>query len=289
MDGIIILNKPSGMTSSNCVVKARKILKIKKIGHTGTLDPNVSGVLPLAIGKATKLVDYLTSKEKTYEAEFIMGIQTDTDDITGKIINKKIPLNVSPERIDQILETFLGKSIQTPSIYSAIKVNGKKLYEYARNNKEVSIPKREIEIYEIKRTSDICFKENKLFFNVLVSGSKGFYVRTIAHDFGIKIGIPTTLGNMTRTRSGNFLINDSYSFSDLENNTYKLIKIEEIFKDKEEIIVSDYLAKLVKNGIILDERQIKTNDYFRVYDKNKNLLAIYYVNGINDYRPLIIF
>lgn len=286
MDGIIVLNKPKGLTSNDCVIKIKKALNQSKIGHTGTLDPNVCGVLPICIGKATKLVDTFMKDKKLYRCNICLGIKTETEDIYGNIIEK---VNVDRiNKVDEVLESFLGEYMQTPPMYSALKHNGKKLYEYARNGIEVEREKRLMHIYEIKRISDITYDNGCAYFSFDCLGSKGLYIRTLCTDIAKKLGTIGCMNDLIRLKTGNFSIEDSNSLDDIINNNFRLITIEEIFKNNPSINVSNYLSKMVNNGIYLDERQIITDEPFKVYYENK-LIAIYTPIGENKYKPLIIF
>ncbi|WP_026391412.1 tRNA pseudouridine(55) synthase TruB [Haploplasma modicum] len=282
MDGIILINKPVGITSFDVVRRAKKIFNTKKIGHTGTLDPFASGLLILCVGKATKLATKLTSEIKSYEGIIKFNKHYDTFDVTGNVLNEDNKI-ITLSDLNSIKEEFLGNQKQIPPIYSALKVNGKKLYEYARKNIDVEIKPRDIDIY------DLNFKEtktsNEFYFDVLVS--KGTYIRSLAVDIASKLNTYGALKTLNRTKIANFSLENSV---DLENaTTNDLISIEEIYKDSKKLVLSDYLIKLVKNGIYLDERQIITNKDFLVYDNNNNLIALYEVVDINKYKPLIIF
>lgn len=269
MDGILIVNKEKNMTSRDVVNKVSKILGTKKIGHTGTLDPMAEGVLVLAIGKCLKIVDDLTALNKEYEAEITLGIETDTLDITGNIIkeeNKKIDADV----LDKVLKSFIGKYDMQVPIYSAIKVNGKKLYEYARNNEEVKLPIKEVYINDLKRISDI--KDNK--FLITCDVSKGTYIRSLIRDIGKELNIPCTMSKLVRLKQGKFDIKNSYSLSEIEKNEYKLLTMEECI-DLPIIEIDDFLYNKVKHGSKLQNRY--------EYDKfcfmyNKKVVAIYIVD-----------
>lgn len=275
MDGIIVVNKPSSMTSHDVCFKLKKILHEKKIGHTGTLDPMTTGVLVVCVGQATKLVDILVFHDKTYLSTVKFGKSYDTYDVFGNLVEEK-DVNINKDNI--------GKSIQTPPIYSSIKVNGKKLYEYARKNQSVEIPKREIEIYDIKRTSD--FIDNE--FSFMVKGSKGFYVRSLCVDIANKLNTIGAMKDLKRIQSGDYKIEDSYTLEDIENNNYKIIPIEKVLDKYEKLYIKDYLVKMVLNGVTLDQRQITTNNPFTVYSSSGKLLALYKGED-NKYKPVIIF
>ena len=270
MDGFIIVNKPKDMTSHDVCNIMRRIMKTKKVGHSGTLDPLATGVLVIGVGKATKLLNYLDNHDKTYVAEALFGIQTDSYDILGKTLNENHNIKPSNSDIDNALLILKEQKTQIPPIYSAIKVNGKKLYDYAKNGEKVEIMPRNINIYSLKRVSDI--KENKVKFEV--TANKGFYVRTLINDLGLKLNTYASMSNLTRTKAGNYSINVAQTLEDIEENGAKIYSIEETFSYLKRIDVNDYIAKLVKNGVVLDERQFTYNEMFRIYHDNK-LIAIY--------------
>ena len=260
---IISVNKEKGMTSRDVVNKLVKIFNTKKIGHTGTLDPIASGVLICCIGSDTKLVNYITAKDKEYIATMKLGISTDTMDITGNVIQKK-EYDVNEEKIINVLNSFLGDSIQEVPIYSAIKVNGMKLYEYARNNIEVELPKRNIHISKIELLD---YHDDNIKFKVKVS--KGTYIRSLINDIAIKLGTVGTMVDLIRTKQGNFRIEDSYSIGAITNNNYKVIEYSSIFKDIDKIECDDTLYKKVSNGMKLDDiRKV-------IYTYNGKYIALY--------------
>lgn len=243
MDGIIIINKPKGYTSHDVVNKIRKVYNTKKVGHTGTLDPNATGVLPILIGKATKLSNYFIEHDKTYIVTLKLGEKTDTGDSEGNIIESKEVPKFRKEEIVKVLQTFLGKQIQTPPIYSAIKLNGKKLYEYARMGQKVDIPKREIEIYNIELNNI-----DTLEITFTVACSKGTYIRSLCKDIAEKLGTIGYMKELMRTKVDEFNINSSYTLEELENNKGKIISIEELFKNNEKIILNEEKLTLFLNG-----------------------------------------
>lgn len=247
MNGILVVNKPDNYTSRDVVNKIGGILKTKKIGHTGTLDPIATGVLVVCIGNTTKLCELLTSEYKEYIATIKLGIKTDTLDTTGTIIEKK-DYNVSENQIKEVLNTFLGTSIQTTPIYSAVKVNGKKLYEYAREGIQVELPKREINITNIELLS---YKDDEIIFKTTVS--KGTYIRALIDDICTKLNTVGTMSNLQRTKQGNFSIEDSYTIEDIQSGNYKLLSIEEALTNLEQITINEELYNQVKNGSIIDK------------------------------------
>ena len=266
MNGILVVNKPDNYTSRDVVNKIGGILKTKKIGHTGTLDPIATGVLVVCIGNTTKLCELLTSEYKEYIATIKLGIKTDTLDTTGTIIETK-DYNVSENQIKEVLNTFLGTSIQTTPIYSAVKVNGKKLYEYAREGIQVELPKREINITNIELLS---YKDDEIIFKTTVS--KGTYIRALIDDICTKLNTVGTMSNLQRTKQGSFSIEDSYTIEDIQSGNYKLLSIEEALTNLEQITINEELYNQVKNGSIIDKTF--KNDIACLNYKG-NIVAIY--------------
>lgn len=269
MNGVIILNKPANITSRDVINQLTKILNTKKIGHTGTLDPIATGVLVICIGKYTKLCEVLTSTYKEYIATIKLGLKTDTLDITGNILNKEEIPNLSEIQIINVLESFLGKSIQITPIYSAVKINGKKLYEYAREGKEIELPKREIDIQKIELLS---YKNNEITFKTTVS--KGTYIRALIDDICTKLNVIGTMSSLIRTKQGNFSLENAYTIEETAKKNYHLLTLEEVLNDYEKINIDDNLFEKVKNGAIIT-RTFKEEKACLVY-KNK-IIAIYQV------------
>ncbi|WP_247644770.1 tRNA pseudouridine(55) synthase TruB [Streptococcus sp. NLN76] len=217
MEGIIAVNKAAGMTSHDVVGRLRRILKTKKIGHGGTLDPQVTGVLPIAVGKATRLIEYMQDGGKVYEGEITLGYATTTEDAWGDIVERsEVPKDVDSELIDQLMAEFQGEMEQVPPMYSAVKVNGRKLYEYARAGEEVERPIRQVTIQEFSRQSDLRWEEGVLRFDFRVVCSKGTYVRTLAVDLGNKLGLASHMSRLVRTQSAGLTLAESYSLEELE-------------------------------------------------------------------------
>lgn len=270
MDGFIIVNKPKDMTSHAVCNKIRSIMHTKKVGHSGTLDPLATGVLVVAVGKATKLINYLENQDKTYVAEALFGIQTDSYDILGNVLNKDDLSNPTDSEIDTQLEILKQSESQIPPIYSAIKVNGKKLYDYAKNGEMVEILPRKIKIHSLKRVSNIIDKK----VSIEVSANKGFYVRSLINDLGISLNTYAVMSNLIRTKAGKYDISISQTLEEIKENGPIIHSIEDTFSHLKRIDVNDYMAKLVLNGVILDERQFSLNEMFKIYHNDK-LIAIY--------------
>ena len=271
MDGIVLINKEKNCTSRDVVNQVSKILKTKKIGHTGTLDPIATGVLVLCIGKATKLVEVITSYDKEYEAEVILGIKTDTKDITGKILKEEKAI-ISKENIEKCLKQMIGTYNQTVPIYSAVKINGKKLYEYARNNEEIELPKRKVTIKELKLISDITYEKEKTKFKIKCHVSKGTYIRSLIEDIATNLNTIGTMENLKRTKQGNFQIANANTIKDIENNKFKIYPIEEILEKFYKIEMTDDLYFKIKNGSIIKNNY---NHDIVAFTKNDKVIAIY--------------
>ena len=275
MNGLLLVNKQSNITSSDVVIKVRKLLNIKKVGHTGTLDPLAEGLLILTVGNATRIQELITEKDKEYIATMKLGIKTDTYDTEGKIIDQKeVPNNLN---IEEVLNSYIKKYNQEVPIYSSIKVNGKKLYEYARENIEVELPKREVEIKDIKLLS---INNNEVTFKCLVS--KGTYIRSLINDIGHTLGTYATMTKLIRTKIDNFSLDNSYTLEDIEKGNYKLISIEEIL-DYPKIEIDDNLYKKISNGVVLDNTYNIKDKVLFIY--NSNVKAIYY----NDNNKLKVY
>ena len=275
MNGLLLVNKKSNITSSDVVIKVRKLLNIKKVGHTGTLDPLAEGLLIITVGNATRIQELITEKDKEYIATMKLGIKTDTYDTEGKIIDQKeVPNNLN---IEEVLNSYIKKYNQEVPIYSSIKVNGKKLYEYARENIEVELPKREVEIKDIKLLS---INNNEVTFKCLVS--KGTYIRSLINDIGNTLGTYATMTKLIRTKIDNFSLDNSYTLDDIEKGNYKLISIEEIL-DYPKIEIDDNLYKKISNGVVLDNTYNIKDKVLFIY--NSNVKAIYY----NDNNKLKVY
>lgn len=272
MNGVLLINKDEGITSRDVVNKVGKILGTKKVGHTGTLDPLATGVLVLCIGEATKLNEILTSTYKEYEAEVTLGLLTDTLDITGNILKEEI-VNFAKEQIVQALNKITGKYLQEVPIYSAVKVNGKKLYEYARNNEYVELPKREVDIKEVELISDIKLENGKVIFSIRCLVSKGTYIRALVNDIATLLGTVGVMSKLKRTLQGNFNIKDCYSIKDIEENNYKLISINEVLTEFKRVKVDSELGFKIKNGAVINNEWNEKEILF--VDSDDNIIALY--------------
>ncbi|MBQ4031533.1 MAG: tRNA pseudouridine(55) synthase TruB [Bacilli bacterium] len=283
MNGVLLVNKPIDFTSRDVVNKLTKIFNTKKIGHTGTLDPIATGVLVICIGKSTKLCDILTSKYKEYIATIKLGIKTDTLDTMGTILEEQEVKTFTKEEITKVLDSFLGKSIQKTPIYSAVKVNGKKLYEYAREGIPVELPKREIDIQSIELLD---YKDNEITFKTTVS--KGTYIRALINDICTKLNTIGTMSSLIRTKQGEFSIDNCYTLEDIEADNYKLLSNEEVLSNIETIDIDDELLKPVNNGAVI-------NKIFKgeiaCLRHDKKIIAIYktYEKDSNKAKPYIMF
>ena len=279
MNGVLLINKEKGITSSDVVVKLKHILNTKKVGHTGTLDPLAEGLMLVTVGKATKISNLLVEKYKEYIATFELGYQTDTYDTEGKVINKSDKF-VEKDEIIKVINSYKKSYLQEVPIYSSVKVNGKKLYEYARNDIEVELPKREVEIKDIEILS---IEENKVVIKTFVS--KGTYIRSLINDIGMSLETYATMTDLIRTKVDKYNLEDAYTLEDVEENNYKLLSIEEVL-DYPKIELDDELYKKVSNGVKL------SNDY-NINDKvilkyNDHLVAIYEEKD-NYLIPFIVF
>lgn len=278
MNGIIIVNKEKNYTSRDVVNIISKILGTKKVGHTGTLDPIAEGVLVICVGKCTKLCDYFTNNDKEYIAEFKLGYETDTLDYTGKII-KSSNLKVNEEQINEVIKNFIGKYNQVVPIYSAVKINGKKLYEYARNNMDVSLPSR---VVDIKNIEVLNIDET---IKIQCKVSKGTYIRSLIRDIGDKLGTYATMTSLIRTRQGEFSLENSYSLEDIKNNNYNMITVEKIFEKYPKVFLDDKQYKKISNGVMLDNSYL--SEYVLFYYNNQ-LISIYKEYKKDKLKPFIM-
>lgn len=290
MDGIINIYKEKGFTSHDVVAKLRGILHMKKIGHTGTLDPEAEGVLPVCIGTATRLCDMLTEKVKEYRVVMKFGIATDTEDMTGEII-EELPVFFCEPELKSILPKFIGKQNQIPPMYSAIKVEGKKLYELAREGKVIERKAREIEIYDILLHSVITDDENHVKeAELTVICGKGTYIRSLCRDIGTALGTCACMKTLIRTKSGDFNIENSLTLSQVEtlrdkNELMKhIIFVEQVFKDCNAFRMKPEWDKLLQNGNHIPEQncdivELHSGNRYRAYDSSNHFLGLYEKKG----------
>lgn len=276
MDGVVIINKPKGMTSQNVVSKVKRILNEKKVGHAGTLDPNATGVLPILVGKATKISKYLIEHDKSYEAIIKLGEKRSTGDIEGDIVEKKeIKLDkYTSEDIQNILNMFLGKTKQIPPMYSAIKVNGKKLYEYAREGKEIELKERDIEIFNIQ-LKNVDYENQEISY--IVDCSKGTYIRTLCEDIAKKLNTVGYMKELTRLRVDKFNISNAITLEELEekknnSNFEDIIPIESLFSDKPKIILTNKKENLFLNGVKLTFNN--EDGTYLIYNEKKSYVGL---------------
>lgn len=298
MNGIINVYKEKGFTSHDVVAKLRGILKQRKIGHTGTLDPDAEGVLPVCLGKATKLCDFLTDKDKEYRAVLRLGIETDTQDITGNITDEQ-EVNISEAEAEEAVMSFAGSYAQIPPMYSALKVNGKKLYELAREGKTIEREPRIITIHNIV-IEDINLPD----ITIRVRCSKGTYIRTLCYDIGKKLGCGGCMKSLVRTRSGIFDIEDSLKLDEIESLRDKgsleeyIFPVDGIFSDYPRAAVKEDAEKMLLNGNSMYESQlvfegetgaVKNSD-IRIYDTSGIFTGIYrYNNDSRQFKPVKVF
>lgn len=274
MNGIILVNKPKDYSSHDVVNVLRRLLKTKKIGHTGTLDPDATGLLVLGVNQGTKIIKYLNNDIKEYTAEICIGSSTETLDKTGKVLKEEIVTKL--ENVDQVIESFKGIYTQTPPMYSAIKYQGKRLYEYARQGIKIDdIPSRDIEVYDIKRISDIVYRDNKAYFLYTVLASKGIYIRTLSYDIGEKLGYPAHNYELHRTRAGNFSIDNAYTLEEIEQGDYSLISLSDALSELETVVIKDEFRHHIKNGMAISLRYFEKHKLTKIVDENNDLLAIY--------------
>lgn len=296
-NGILNIYKEKGYTSHDVVAKLRGIVKQKKIGHTGTLDPDAEGVLPVCLGKATRLCDMLTDRDKTYEAVLLLGRTTDTQDISGKILKERDTGKLTEDKVRLCIGDFVGEYEQLPPMYSAVKVNGKKLYELARQGMEVERKKRKVTVHDIY-IQEIALPEVRM----LVHCSKGTYIRTLCHDIGESLGCGGCMASLIRTRSGRFLVKDSLRLAQVEE-AYKngrlpqiLLPVDAVFDHLQEICVRREYQRPVCNGNSFSEKCIQKkpgcrhDEQVRVYDMDRHFIGIFrYHEGKREFRAEKMF
>ncbi len=296
MNGILNVYKGKGMTSFDVVAILRRITKIRRIGHTGTLDPDATGVLPICIGKATKVVDLLTNKDKTYRATFQLGFQTDTQDISGNVIQSyKDVISISDRDVQQALLSFLGDYMQVPPMYSAIKKDGKRLYELARQGIEVEREARPVRILHI----DNFLPMGNYSYRFDVTCSKGTYIRTLIHDLGELLGYGACMTDLERVKVGRFDLADAFTLSEIEkmmeNNQIEsnLHSIDSLFDEYPKLVVSSEYDAYIHNGnklptefvhtyISIKGNDLTLNKRYRLYDSNEHFVGLYVIDEQND-------
>ena len=294
MDGVIVIRKEKGFTSHDVVAKLRGILHMKKIGHTGTLDPDAEGVLPVALGKATRLVDMITDKEKTYEAVMRLGVVTDTQDMSGTVLSQTTELSVTEEELCTVVSSFVGDYMQVPPMYSALKVNGKKLYELAREGKTVERKPRPVHFYEIE-ILDISFP----LVRFRVTCSKGTYIRTLCHDIGEKLGCGAAMESLLRTKVGRFTLDDAITLAQTEEAVQegtiesKILGIEEILAEYPRVCCTKEGDRLLANGNPLVQALVdalEKNGWIRMCSSEGSFAGVYqWDEKRNRYFPVKMF
>lgn len=271
VNGIILVNKPKDWTSQDVLSKLKKHFHVDRIGHAGTLDPLATGLLVVLLGKYTKLSDYLLSDEKEYECEILIGKSSDTEDITGTILETKEVKLI--ENIDSVLNDLIGTLEQEPPMYSSVRYNGRKLYELARDGIVVERTKRTIEVRSINRTSKLKYEDGCCKFKFKTSVSKGTYIRTLCVEIGNRLGYPALMSELKRIKSGKFHLENSYELSQILENDYQILSGYDAISDKENIIeINDYLYNRVLNGMKI---RINANYDFIFLTHNNELVGIY--------------
>ena len=297
INGVINVYKEAGYTSHDVVAKLRGILKIKKIGHTGTLDPEAEGVLPICIGNATKLCDLITDKQKEYQGVLKLGVRTDTQDMTGKIIQSYDgDINFSKKEIEEVVQGFVGNISQIPPMYSALKVNGKKLYDLARQGIEVERKPRNITIHYINID-----EVNMPYVTMTIGCSKGTYIRTLFNDIGDKLKTYGAMEKLLRTKSGNFVLDNTIKLSEIEDlvkedalmNCDSFITTDEVLSDFQKIHLKDEYKRFVMNGNMIDAKMIDEDilvaGSYRVYIDSDRFVALYKTEDAKTFVPEKMF
>ena len=278
MDGVLVINKPKNLTSRDVVNEVGKILKTKKVGHTGTLDPIATGVLVLCIGKYTKLSDELMSTKKEYIATAIIGQDSDTLDNTGKITKDEKAI-IEKSKIEEIIKSFKKSYDQEVPNYSAVKINGKKLYEYARNNEKIELPKRKVEIYEIELL-ETKYEENHTIIKFRCIVSKGTYIRSLIRDIGKELKTCAIMSDLIRTKQGQFEIEKSYTIEQIKNNEYKFIDIYDYLENYEKVIINKEIENKIDNGAIINNNY--KSEKIAFFNDNHDLKALYKIYEKDD-------
>ena len=298
MNGIIIVNKEKGFTSHDVVAKLRGILHMKKIGHTGTLDPDATGVLPVCVGRATKVCDLLTDRDKAYVAKVKLGVTTDTQDLTGEVLSRR-SVSVTEEQLRETAAAFTGDILQIPPMYSAVKVNGKRLYELARKGQQVERKPRPVTIHSLKITD---FSPEKGAFTMEAACSKGTYIRTLCHDMGERLGCGAAMKSLVRTRVGNFSLEQAKTLSEIGEIVGRsgaeeiLIPVDRLFEERRLARVEEEALKLLKNGNVIPRSLLSCDilpadgEQVRVYGPDGDFYALYrYVKKENAFHVVKMF
>lgn len=283
LHGVIPINKPRGMTSHDVVFKMRKILHMKKVGHTGTLDPEVTGVLPICVGEGTKLTEYMQTKRKSYRARVTLGFSTDTEDQTGTVTGESDISAIADEDIDRVITSFPKDYDQQVPMYSSVRVDGRKLYEYAREGRAVERPIRTVQIYKLERTSEITREDNLIHFYVEAECSKGTYMRTLAVDIGRQLEVHAHMSHLVRTASCNIDLAQAITLEELQEMDHEkaVVSILEILKDEPKVDITDdaFLFK-IRNG----QKMPKSDIMESVGDDSADLVVF-----THEGRPLGIY
>ena len=284
MNGILVIDKEKDFTSRDLVNITEKVFDTRKVGHAGTLDPIATGVLVLGIGTGVKVLEYLNDSTKEYIAKVKVGILTDTLDVTGNIIEEVKDFNLNKDRLEDVINSFKGRYDQVVPLYSSVKVSGERLYKYARKNKDVELPKREVEIFDIELLD---FTKDSFTFKANVS--KGTYIRSLIRDIGEKLNIPCSMEELRRTRQDGFTLDDAITIDDLRNNRIKLIPLETALKDMLIVDADDYIENKINHGAIL--RNLYDKDLIAYRNKNHEIIAIYevYKKDNTKVKPVKVF
>ena len=270
-NGILVIDKPAGWTSMDVCAKLRGILRVKRIGHAGTLDPRATGVLPVFVGRATRAVEFASEGEKEYVAGLKLGLVTNTQDTTGEVLEQK-PVSVTPDQLEAALEQFRGPIEQVPPMYSAIKINGKKLYELARKGREVERKPRPITIHALTLEEQLSEDE----FVIRVRCSKGTYIRTLCHDIGQALGCGGCMSSLRRTMAAGFSLDSAVTLEAVqqaENAADLLLPVDSYFSREPALTVSPEEEKMVRNGMTLVRPDLEPGQY-RVYSESREFLAL---------------
>lgn len=281
MNEVLVINKPKDYTSRDVVNFVCKKFKTKKVGHTGTLDPMATGVLVILIGKYTSLVEVITAYDKVYEAEVTLGTLTNTLDSTGEVL-KEENVSFKKEQIIEALNKMTKTYEQTVPIYSAVKINGKKLYEYARNNEKIELPKRKVTIKSLELISDIKEYNGKVIFKIRTKVSKGTYIRALVADIAQELGTIGIMSSLKRIRQGDIDISDSYTLEELENGKYEFYDLNKCFNNIYQVELDDELYNKIKNGVQIPNTYNHdivlfkyNNSNVALYKDNKNILKMW--------------